>query len=432
MNVAIVGFAIEGKAAFDYWSHLGATITICDQDATLQKEIPSGVASQLGPDYLNNLDHFDLVVRSAGVPPATILNKNPALTKLTTVTNEFLAVCPTKHVIGVTGTKGKGTTSTLIAHILKAAGKEVYLGGNIGTPPLEFLPKLTSASWVVLELGSFQLIDLEHSPHIAVCLMVVPEHLDWHSDIAEYTAAKQRLFASQQSEDIAVYFADNTTSTQIASVSPGHKIPYYQEPGAIVRNDQILIDNKPICSVQELKLIGKHNWQNVCAAVTAAWQVTQDISAIRSVLTSFTGLEHRLELVREVHGIRYYDDSFGTTPETAMVAIEAFQQPKVIILGGSDKGATYDVLAQTVKHNMVRHVVLIGVTGPTIQAALEKVGYRDYSQGGGTMTDIVHTAQSKAQPGDIVLLSTGCASFGLFKNYKDRGNQFKQVVQALV
>ena len=427
MHVAIVGFALEGQSAYNYWQAKGADITICDQNSAL--DVPAGAHTQLGPDYLANLGRFDVVMRSAGINPSVILAKNPGIEhKITTVIDEFLRVCPTKNVIGITGTKGKGTTSTLTAQMLEAAGLQVFLGGNIGVSPFDFLDKLTPDSWVVLELSSFQLNDVKHSPHIAVCLMVVPEHLNWHADMDDYIQAKSQLFAHQQPDDIAIYFAESPVSHQIASNSPGKKITYYAAPGAYVEDSKIVIDNHELCDVSELKLLGKHNWQNACAAATAAWQAVQSPDAIRKVLTTFTGLPHRLEVVRTLDDVTYYDDSFGTTPETAIVAMEAFEEPKVVILGGADKGASYDGLAQAVARNNVRHVVVIGTTAPKIIAALRAAGYDAITPGGTTMSEIVEAARAAAEPGDIVLLSTGCASFGLFHDYKDRGNQFKQVV----
>lgn len=430
MKVAIVGFGLEGHQNYTYWQAQGADITICDQNPDI--EVPAGAASQLGEGYLSNLSRFDVIVRTAGLNPNLILAANAGVEdRITTTINEFLRVCPTKNVIGITGTKGKGTTSTLIANMLKAAGKTVFLGGNIGVSPFTFLPHITAESWVVLELSSFQLYDIQRSPHIAVCLMVVPEHLNWHNDMEDYIYAKSQLFAHQSPTDTAIYFADNELSHRIASNSPGAKIAYYAPPGAYVVDGQITIDNQAICKVEELRLLGKHNWQNACAAVTAVWQATHDIAAIRSVLTTFTGLEHRLEFVREVDGVRYYDDSFGTTPETAIVALQAFTEPKVIILGGSDKGASFDELAKVVTDEQVRHVVLIGETAPKIERALRNTGFSAISPGGNSMAEIVKAAHLAAQPGDIVLLSPGCASFGLFKDYKDRGNQFQTSVGAL-
>jgi UDP-N-acetylmuramoylalanine--D-glutamate ligase len=430
MNVALVGFETEGRAAFQHWSKLGAQITVCDRDTG--KQVPASAASQLGEDYLKNLDRFDVIWRTAGVNPRIILDENPDVAgKITTTMNEFLRVCPTKHVIGVTGTKGKGTTCTLIAKMLEASGVKVFLGGNIGVSPLEFLPKFTPDSWVVLEMSSFQLVDLQRSPAIAVCLMVVPEHLNWHADMDEYVAAKAQLFAHQTAADTAIYFADNELSRHIAAQSPGTKIPYFADPGAKLESGAITIAGQHICRTSELKLLGEHNWQNVCAAVTAVWQITQNVEAMRSVLTSFSGLEHRLEFVREVGGVKYYDDSFGTTPETAAVAIQALQQPKVVILGGSDKGASFGELAQTIKAANVRQVILIGETAPHIQASLQRTGFTAITPGGKTMSEIVAAARYAAEPGDVVLLSPACASFDMFKNYKDRGAQFAQTVQTL-
>lgn len=430
MKIAIVGFDTEGRSSLEYFARLGHDITICDQNTEL--EIPKGINSVLGEKYLDDLDRFDMIIRTAGLHPQKILAKNPNIsTKLTTQINTFFHASPTKNIIGVTGTKGKGTTSTLIANMLEAAGKHVYLGGNIGIPPLFFMGKLKEDSWVVLELSSFQLIDLQYAPHIGVCLMVVPEHLNWHKDMDEYVAAKSRMFSLLTDQDTAIYFAGNELSRSIADSGNGKLLPYFAEPGAHVQDDVVAIDDQTICNTSELKLLGAHNWQNVCAATTAAWQVTQNIKAIRKVLTSFSGLEHRLEFVRELNNIKYYDDSFGTTPETASVAIESFTEPKVVILGGSDKGAEFEVLAQTVKDNNVRQAVIIGDTGHKIIASLDAIGFKDVSLGGKTMKSALATCQQHAQPGDVILLSTGCASFGMFKNYKDRGNQFQELVKGL-
>ncbi len=432
MKIAILGWGSQGQSAYEYWNRDGNQLTI--RDANEQIVVPNGVTAQLGADYLTNLDNFDLLIRTPALHPRDIVaaNRPEILDKVWSNTNEFFKVCPTKNIIAVTGTKGKGTTSTLIAKMLEAAGKKVHLGGNIGIPPLELLKAgIQLDDFVVLELANFQLIDLKTSPHIAVCLIVESEHMDWHEDMEEYIAAKQQLFINQSPEDIAIYYAKNENSHSIACASEGQLIPYYKKPGAEVIDNTIQINGQTICKTDELKLLGQHNWQNVCAAVTVVWQVVQDISAMHSVLTNFTGLEHRLELVRELNGVKYYDDSFGTTPNTAQVAIEAFTQPKVVILGGSDKGASFNELAQTVKNNNVRAVVVIGKMGKPISEALQKLGYKNIVEGGNTMSEIVATAHAQAQLGDVVLLSTACASFDMFKNYQDRGEQFKSAVLAL-
>lgn len=432
MKIAILGYDVEGRASYEYYAAQGGhELTICDQNPGTA--IPEGAESVLGEHYLEDLDRFDLLLRTPGLAPQKIFKHSPEVkSKITSQTNEFLRVSPTRNIIGVTGTKGKGTTSTMIARMLEAAGHTVHLGGNIGVPAFSFLPGLQPDDWVILELSSFQLIDVQSSPHIAVCLMVVPEHLNWHAHLDDYHDAKSRLFARQLPEDVAIFYAANDVSRQVASAGAGRKLPYFAPPGAVVENGNISIDGQTICRTDQLQLRGPHNWQNVCAAVTAAWQVTRDVEALRSVLTTFTSLPHRLEFVRELDSISYYDDSFGTAPETAIVAIQAFTETTVIILGGSDKGASYDELAKTVATGNVRAAVLIGDQAPRIQAALEQAGFTNFVPGGDTMTEIVDAARGLAKPGDVVLLSTACASFDMFANYKDRGEQFKQAVQALV
>lgn len=431
MKIAILGYSLEGRSSYEYFAaQRGHELTICDKDTAL--EVPAGSASVLGASYLDNLDRFDLIVRTAGLPPSVILEKNPGVAdKITSNMNEFLKACPTNHVIGVTGSKGKGTTSTMITLMLKSSGKTVELGGNIGVPALSMLPRLDADAWVVLELSSFQLIDIQTSPHIGVCLMVVPEHLDWHPDTDEYIAAKSRMFEYQTAGDTAIYFAGNDVSKQIASNGAGKKVPYFAPPGATIMDGAITIDGQAICKTSELKLLGKHNWQNICAAVTAVWQITQDMKASRSVLTSFSGIEHRLELVRDLDGVSYYDDSYGTAPETAMVALEAFEQPVIAILGGRTKGIPFDGLAKFVAGRNPKQVIAIGETGPEIAGLLRKNGYNRVTEGGRNIEEIVRQARELAEPGDVVLLSTACTSFDMFKNYKERGELFTKAVQAL-
>ena len=433
MNVAIIGFGVEGRAALTYWQRQGATVTICDQDAAMQ--VPAGIATQLGLSYLHGLDRFDVVMRSAGIHPDIILAANPTIgDKLTSTINEFMRVSPTKHIIGVTGTKGKGTTSTLIARMLAAAGEEVFLGGNIGVSPLDFLPRLTQRSWVVLELSSYQLADLKRSPNIAVCLMVVPEHLNWHNDMDKYVEAKSQLFAHQTRADTAIYYANNEISRTIASHSRGLKIPYYAEPGARITASTITIAGAPIVRLGELKLIGQHNWQNVCAALTAVWQVTQNVAAFRSVLTTFQGLEHRLEPVRILDDVQYYNDSYASTPDAAIAAVEAITKPKVMIVGGFDRNLPIQHLAKSIAAHTrdIRKLVVIGASAQRLVTELEAAGFTNYViEPSPSMSVIVQIAKGFAKPGDAVVLSPGFASFDMFKNFEDRGLQFKEAVQRL-
>jgi len=435
MKLALLGYDVEGRASYDYFKSLGHEVVIHDQNEALS--IPEGTEAVLGENYLDNLDRYDLLIRTPGLKPSKILELNPnVLDKITTHTNEFFKVSPTKHIIGVTGTKGKGTTSTLIRNMLSAMGLDVHLGGNIGMPPLTFLDKLTPDSWVVLELSNFQLIDLKYSPFLAVCLLIVPEHLNWHDTLDEYIEAKSQLFKHQTKSDIAIYFEQNETSKSIASSGEAKLIPYYNEPGALIKDGQVRIDSQDICAVNQLKLIGEHNWQNVCAAVTAVWFSSENnrvLDSIRSVLTSFSGLEHRLEKVRELNQVTYYNDSFGTTPETSIAAIKSFTAPLLVILGGRAKGIGFSELAKEISLRSNVNCLLIGETKEEIASDLDKVGFSNYTLSDSKdIKEVVAQAQSLSQPGGVILLSPACTSFDMFKDYKDRGEQFKQAVQELV
>lgn len=432
MNVAIINYGIEGRAALPYWQSQGAAVTICDQNEHL--DIPAGVTGRLGEHYLEGLNDFDVIMRTASVHPKRILEKNPGVaSKITTTVDEFMRVSPTKNIIGVTGTKGKGTTSMLIVKMLEAAGKRVFLGGNYGVSPFDFLAKLTPDSWVVLELSSFMLYDITRSPHIGVCLMVQPEHLDWHGDTADYYRSKANMFAHQGTKDVAIYYADSVLSHKIASTSPGDKIAYYDEPGAYIHDNNIMIDQTILCKTTDLKLLGTHNWQNVCAAVTAVWQVVQAPDAIRNVLTTFTGLPHRLELVRTVQGVRYYNDSFASDPYATEAAVTAVPGSKVLIVGGYERMLPLEKFAQTLAaERSLRTILLIGQSAARVAEALQHAGYNNFHiSTAKDMADIVAEAATLAKPGGAVVLSPGFASFDMFKNFEVRGQAFKEAVHAL-
>ncbi|MDB5161377.1 MAG: UDP-N-acetylmuramoylalanine--D-glutamate ligase [Candidatus Saccharibacteria bacterium] len=451
MKIGIVGWGIEGQSAFKYFGPGHEYLIVNEHPRDdfpapsekikinfLSGEKPPGITGNVDDlSYLEGLEACEKII----VTPTSMKNlekkypKNaPIWDKVTSVMEIFFDGVASRNIIGITGTKGKGTTSTLTAKMLEAAGKKVHLGGNIGISVLDFLEDVQPDDWVVLELSSFQLYSLRRSPHIGVCLMVVPEHMDWHADMADYVAAKSNMFKHQKTDDIAIYMADNSYSEKIANASPGKKIAYYDSPGARVRNDGMIVIGEPeteLIHKSKVKLLGEHNLQNICAAATAAWQVVQDPKAIEEVAGSFSGLEHRLELVRELDGVKYYDDSFGTTPDTATVALLAFSEPKIIILGGSDKGAYFTGLAEAVVKSNVKQAIVIGQTADKISAALRAKGFNNIIFGLKTMPEIVTEARKHAKSGDVVLLSAASASFGLFHDYKDRGNQFKSAVNSL-
>ncbi|HEX5394940.1 MAG TPA: UDP-N-acetylmuramoyl-L-alanine--D-glutamate ligase [Candidatus Saccharimonadales bacterium] len=452
MKIGIVGWGVEGQSVFNFYGPEHDYLIVNEEPRSdfpaqtdkikvqfINKPRIAGVTGNVSDiSYLSGLESCDKVIYT----PTSYKNLQKAFgdnqsfwAKTATALDIFFDTVQTPNIIGVTGTKGKGTTSTLIAKMLEAEGKTVHLGGNVGRSVLEFAKSAKPGDWVVLELSSFQLYKAARSPHIAVCLMIAKEHMDWHGDMDDYVEAKANVFRHQTDQDTAIFLPTDEYSRKIAGYSPGKKIPYYQKPGAFIRDDGMIVigeEEAEIIHKSEVKLLGEHNLQNICAASTAVFEALGALDKAKSVLHSFSGLEHRLELVREFEGVKYYDDSFGTTPETAIVAIKAFKQPKVLILGGSDKGADFNGLSETVAGSGVRQVIAIGQTGPKIANALKVKGFNNITEGGQSMEQIVAAARSASQPGDVVLLSTGCASFGMFKDYKDRGNQFKQAVKELV
>ncbi|HRN96747.1 MAG TPA: UDP-N-acetylmuramoyl-L-alanine--D-glutamate ligase, partial [Candidatus Levybacteria bacterium] len=432
-KIAILGFGVEGKSALHILSSKGAQVTVYDtkpENAFDKKEISDFQAQGIIFKFeaFSELDSYDLIVRSPGVPVT-----HPELIKIpkdtiTSVTKLFFDLCPCP-IIGVTGTKGKGTTSSLIYKMLKAGGKDAYLGGNIGTPALDFLQKLTQDSIAVLELSSFQLADLHKSPHIAVMLMVTSEHLDIHKDVDEYVDAKRNILKFQISEDYAIlnkdYPASNEsdvyTDAQVFFISREHDI----DRGCFVKDRKIVIryagKDEIVIPTNRILLPGKHNLENVCAAVMAAKLAGVGKHDIATVLRSFKGLEHRLELVRTVKGVRYYDDSFSTTPETAEAAIEAFEDPKILILGGSSKNSDFTRLGELIsKTESIKGIIGIGEEWERMKVQFPNPKFEIIEECK-TMNEIVQKASELGEPGGVVLLSPACASFDMFKDYKDRG-----------
>ena len=427
MNIAIAGYGIEGKSNYRYFSKLGHDITILDENPNVA-DLPEGAPVRLGENAFQNLADFDMVIRGgASVPP-----KLKGARKIWSATNEFLEKCPAP-VIGVTGTKGKGTTTSLIAAILKAAGKTVHVVGNIGVAPLDALSTITQDDIVVYELSSFQLWDAEKSPHIAVVLMIEPDHLDVHASFDEYIAAKGNITRFQTETDTVVFAKNNLYSGLIAANSQAQKIAVQSEFTFYAKDGFFWHEDVQICPTDALKLPGAFNLDNACAAIAAAWNYTQDGKAIQEGLSSFTGLPHRLKFVRNVDGVAYYDDSIGTTVGSATAAIRSFDQPKIIILGGSSKGAIdFTELAKAAADEGVKKAILIGEQASVIQKALEGAGVAFDNLGSEvTMGEVVAHAKEMAVSGDAVILSPACASFGMFKNYADRGDQFITAVNAL-
>lgn len=449
-SIGVLGLGVEGFVTAAYLHKLGGKVTVLDiksekeqNPETLNNLSGLGISFQFGATYKDSLADFDIVVRSPGIKLSQaerdILQKNNTL--VTSQTQLFLEFCP-GNVIGVTGTKGKGTTSSLIYEMLKAAGKDVYLGGNIGLPPFSFLDQLTKDSYIVLELSSFQLMDVTISPHVAVMLMIVPEHLDYHTDETEYIEAKRNILRYQSTKDYAVlnrdYLATNESDIHTNGIVYFVSREREVDDGAYLLDGALWIREKgkarKIIDIEDVRLPGKHNLENVLAAIMASHLVGASREAMVKAITTFTGLEHRLELVREIKGVKYYDDSFSTTPETAIAAIEAFTSPEILILGGSGKNSDFSELGKVIgeKRN-IKAIIGIGDEWARIREHIAKSeGQMVIVEGAKDMHTVVQAAAKIAEPGDIVILSPGCASFDMFKNYKERGDTFKEAVKSLL
>lgn len=449
-KVGIIGAGIEGVSSANFFAKHGALVTILDkkEEKELSKEDIAILRNKdikfiTGKNYLNHLLTFDLLVRSPGVKlslPEIVVAKEKGV-EVTSQTKLFFDLCPCP-IIGVTGTKGKGTTSALIYEMLKKSGFDAYLGGNIGNPPFEFLDTFTPQSRVVLELSSFQLQDIKKSPHIAVVLMITSDHLDHHGGTEKYIDAKRNILRFQKSEDYAVINRDYLASHESDVHTEGKVFQVSRErdsseQGCFVKDGGIWIRMQgtewKIIDVSKIALIGKHNLENVCAAAMAATLAGATKSDIAQVLQVFTGLPHRLEFVREVNGVRYYDDSIATNPESAIAAIEVFEQPKVLILGGVTEGSKFNELGEVIsKSKNIKAIIGIGKEWHNIKSNIKNEKSKILLiEGANDMKTIVAAAAKIAKPGDIVLLSPACKSFDMFKDYKDRGEQFKREVNLL-
>ncbi len=407
-KVAILGYGIEGRDAEKYFKKIGDDITILDK--------------KFDENYLVDLAKFDIVVRSPGVYrylfELSDAEKNGV--EITSSLKIFFDNCPAK-IIGITGTKGKGTTSTLIYEILKNAGKDVYLVGNIGKPYLELLPKLTANSFVVMELSSFQLIDLNKSPHIAVVLNITLDHMDWHKSKEEYINSKKNIVKYQSQKDFAVINSEYDVSKNFSKLTKAKVVLFSKNT----------LEEK---YKENLLLKGEHNLENIAAAVSVAKILKIREDNILNTIRFFKGLEHRLELVKKVNGITFYNDSFATGPQPTIAAIKSFTEPETLILGGSDKELNYDELGKKIAETKnVKTIILIGEIANVIKNSILKYDFNGeiIELEKSPMDEIVNKAYKKTPKGGVVILSPAAASFDMFENYKDRGNQFKKAVQNL-
>jgi len=427
-KIALLGLGIENQALLQYLleKRIKNVITICDSRSAKElgdryqkfNRYPQ-IKWRLKEKFNRNLYDFDVLFRSPGWPifcPG-IQEALKHEVELNSPMNLFLALCPTKNIIGVSGTKGKGTTASLIFHILRTAQKKVWLGGNIGIAPLAFLKKIKTNDWVVLELSSFQLEDLNFSPRYSVLTNLYKEHLapadplnpNYHKTFKKYILAKLNIARQQKSTD---YFFINKKFQALLA-------PYKKFSGT---GKKISFGPSKLPS----RLVGNYNQENIGAAVALSKVFKITPTVVKKAVSTFVGLEHRLEFVTEKDGIKYYDNSFATTPESTIMDLHSFKNPIILLVGGADKGANFKPLAQAIKGRVKLAILLDGTGTKRIRNELVKIKYgRERMPLAKSMPEAIKIARKNAENGDIVLLSTACASFGMFKNYKERGNLFK-------
>lgn len=442
-NITVIGIGISNLPLIKYLVSLGANVTACDRRSAedlgenyteLEK---LGVKFNLGDGYLNNLSG-DMIFKTPGmrydVPELLKAKENGSI--VTSEMEVFFEVCPS-HIIAVTGSDGKTTTTTLIHKMMTDAGYKTWLGGNIGNPLLTDTEKMKENDWVILELSSFQLHTMRKSPEIAVITNISPNHLDMHKDYKEYIDAKKNIMLYQNEGDTLIVNADNQVTADIGKSASG-AVKYFSRNGmADVYLDGNIIKRGivEILNIKDIKIPGMHNVENYMAAIAAvSGLVSKDV--IVNVAKTFGGVEHRIELVRTLDGVKYYNSSIDSSPNRTINTLRVFPNKVIMIAGGKDKGIPYDEIGPALAEH-VKVLILIGATSDKIQEALDaeinKTGNgKDIEVIRATSyEDAVNTARSKAHDGDVVLLSPASTSFDMFRNFKERGNLFKKIVNEL-
>ena len=444
-RVAVTGIGISNRPLLKLLLDAGIDVTACDKkdrDAlgTLGDELEAaGCGLRLGPDYLEGLDQ-DVIFRTPGLHPCFLEAAKARGSEITSEMEVFFQVCPCP-ILGVTGSDGKTTTTTIIARLLEAAGHTVHLGGNIGRPLLSEADAIRPTDWAVVELSSFQLLDMDRSPHIAVVTNLAPNHLDVHTDMDEYVRAKANLLVHQTEADRAVCNWDNEITRNLSAQTAG-AVSYftansdqppadgcYLKEGAVWYRDAS--GERPVLPLTDILLPGAHNVENYMAAICAVQGLVPD-ETIRSFARTFGGVEHRIELVRERRGVRWYNDSIASSPSRTIAGLRSFPEKVILIAGGKDKGISYAPLGPVVND----HVKLLILCGATEQVIREAVRGADNYRGLEILTaadypEAVRLADERSGAGDVVLLSPASTSFDRFRNFEERGRVFKELVDAL-
>ena len=451
-KVAFIGAGVSHKTLIKEFVELGAHVTLCDQKKSVEdfgdyaatiREL--GIDLSLGENYLDGFKGQDIIMRTPGFVGYFEKPLQDAMAAGTMVTSEvelFFDFCPCP-IVAVTGSDGKTTTTTLIAKFFEAAGRKVHLGGNIGAALLPMLPEVAPEDVAVVELSSFQLISMDQSPNVAVVTNVTPNHLDHHKDMAEYINAKRNILLWQQPPCRAVLGYENDVSRGMKADCKGEQVWFTRlhdtDNGAFLRKEDDMLcmaENgvvTPVLAHSEMKLRGLHNVENLLAAIAAVWGRVP-LEAIQQVGRTFKGVEHRIEPVRTLDGVTWYNDSIGTSPTRTIAGLRSFDQKLILIAGGYDKKIPYAPLApEIVAH--VKVLVLMGATGPVIEKALEECpGYAEAGikvEHAATLEEAVELARKDSVPGDEVLFSPASASFDLYPNFEVRGQHFKRLVNEL-
>ena len=436
-QIAVLGLGVSNRPLVRLLLSFGCSVTGCDRTPRekLDQEVleleAAGCRLSLGDTYLDSI-HADVVFRTPGMHPG-----NPALEQLrrqgAEVTSEmeaFFALCPCP-VLAVTGSDGKTTTTTLISEMLKADGNRVWLGGNIGTPLLPLVPQMEQTDFAVVELSSFQLMDMTHSPCRAVITNLAPNHLDVHKDMEEYVTAKTRIFRYQRDTDLLVLNADNAITAGFTGNGRTH---FFSRQGKDARvrleSGMIFRAGQPVLAVADILLPGVHNIENYMAAIAAVEDLVSDEAIVR-VAKNFGGVEHRIELVRVKDGVRYYNDSIASSPSRTIAGLRSFPEKVILIAGGYDKHIPYDVLGPEICAH-VKKLFLCGATAAQIRGAVENcTGEKPEMTDCGKFESAVRSAIAAAKEGDVVLMSPASASFDEFKNFMVRGECFKKMIKEL-
>ena len=448
-KVAIIGMGVSNLPLLDYFYDKNAKVTVFDKntpsDEIMEKINKYRYEVEIGEYNLSRLNGFDIIFRSPSVLP-TREELIIAANKGTIITSEIemvLKLAPCK-IIGVTGTEGKTTTTSIIYEILKSSGKNCFLGGNIGKPIFTEIKNMKPEDIVVLELSSFQLMGMEVSPNISVVTNMYPDHLNIHSSYEEYQQAKKNIFLHQNENGVVILNYDNEITRKFADEVKSNLVFFSSleklENGYVYdRKDETIKSyvngkSKNILKKQEIKLRGIHNYENICAALAATAPIVDEKDQIKAI-KEFNGVEHRLEFVRELNGVKYYNDSIGTSPASTIAGLNAFDENIILLAGGSDKGLDYTEIGETI----AKKVRVLLLTGPTAEK-IENATKLAMSKSGKETVEIIHCkdlqeavsmANEKAKSGEIVLMSPASASFDAFKNFIERGIKFKEFVNNL-